>query len=73
MNSINLAYSQWSVKFTWNLFVLQKAFQILRFLKIEVVSEVAKDLPPTIPYERPKRKTMRELWGEVVEGERPPR
>ncbi|XP_033647604.1 putative helicase MOV-10 [Asterias rubens] len=49
-----------------------KAFQILRFLKIEVVSEVAKDLPPTIPYERPKRKTMRELWGEVVEGERLP-
>ena len=43
----------------------------MRFLKIEVVSEVAKDLPPTIPYERPKRKTMRELWGEVVEGERP--
>ncbi len=49
-----------------------QAFQILRFLKIEVVSEIAKDLPPTIPYERPKRKTMRELWGEIVEGERPP-
>ncbi|XP_033647607.1 putative helicase MOV-10 isoform X2 [Asterias rubens] len=50
-----------------------EVFQILRFLKIDVVSDIAKDLPPTgIPYKRPERKSRKDLDGTAVEGERPP-
>ena len=57
----------------WLNFLLQKVFQILRFLKIDVVSDIAKDLPPTgIPYKRPERKSRKDLDGTAVEGERPP-
>ncbi|XP_038054524.1 putative helicase MOV-10 [Patiria miniata] len=43
-------------------------FQILRFMKIEVKGEIADDLPPTIPYQRPSRKSLRQAKGEIVDG-----
>ncbi|XP_071805215.1 putative helicase MOV-10 isoform X3 [Asterias amurensis] len=45
-----------------------EVFHILRFVTVEVESEVAKDLPPSVPYQRPPRVARRQRKGETVEG-----
>ncbi|XP_022081525.1 putative helicase MOV-10 isoform X2 [Acanthaster planci] len=47
-------------------------FQILRFLKVEVIGDIAADIPPSVPYERPSRKSLRQATGEIVDGVPPP-
>ncbi|XP_022081467.1 putative helicase MOV-10 isoform X2 [Acanthaster planci] len=45
-----------------------EVFHILRFVTVEVTSEIAEDLPPSVPYQRPPRISRREPKGEIVEG-----
>ena len=67
MNLKLLLRMEWK-KMVILIFFLVQVFHILRFLTVEVSSNIAEDLPPSIPYQRPPKLARRESKGEIVEG-----
>ncbi|XP_038054517.1 putative helicase mov-10-B.1 [Patiria miniata] len=54
--------------FAFNVSDEDEVFHMLRFLSIQVKSKIADDLPPTVPYQRPAKKSQRRPKGDIVDG-----